>query len=94
MGNVLVLKQNSPEIRGCIENAGITVCACASFEGARWLNFHPYLEMYREVHGIGYGDETMDGDTDIAMFLHDHPDAYYCKDVDEFINKIKEYKTK
>jgi hypothetical protein len=44
------------------------------------------------VHGIGYGDETMDGDTDIAMLLHDHPDAYYCKDVDEFINKIKEYK--
>lgn len=89
---VLVLKENSEAIRKKITDAGITVCACASFEGARWLDFYPYLETYREVHGIGYGDETMDGDTDIAMFLHDNPDACFCKDVDEFINKIKEYK--
>lgn len=85
-----ILKENSEEIRKKITDAGITVCACASFEGARWLDFHPDLCEHKTVHRIGYSDETMDGDTDIAMFLYDNPDAYFCKDADEFINKIKE----
>ena len=47
---VLVLKENSEAIRKKITDAGITVCACASFEGARWLDFQPDLCEHKTVH--------------------------------------------
>lgn len=96
MGKVLVLKQNSPEIRGCIENAGITVCPCAAFNEDSWLDYHVGLTVYFDVHGLGYNSEEMSSEEHIALFLHETPeeDIIWCKDVEEFIELIKKYKYK
>lgn len=94
MGKCIVLKQNSPEIRKNIEDAGISVCYCAGFNNDLWLDYHVDLGAYFDVHGLGYGDETMQAEEHIALFLHETKpeDIIWCADVKEFIKTIKEYK--
>lgn len=96
MGKTLVLKQNSYEIRGCIENSGITVCPCAAFNEDSWLDYHIGLDAYFDVHGLGYDSEEMSAEEQIALFLHDTPeeDIIWCKDVEQFIDLIRKCKTK
>lgn len=55
---IVFIKQNSPEIRKKLGDAGYSVCHCAEFEDAIWLDYHPFImEMYRDIHGVGYTDE-------------------------------------
>lgn len=86
----LVLKDNSPEIREKIRQAGIDVCSCAEHKDSVWLDFMNI----NGVHGVGYSDET-DGNLTVeqalARFQVDVKDIVYCKDVNEFITKIKNY---
>lgn len=86
----LVLKDNSPEIREKIRQAGIDVCSCAEDKDSVWLDFMNI----NGVHGVGYSDET-DGnltvEQELARFQAEVKDIVYCKDVDEFIDKIKNY---
>ena len=89
MSKALVLKQNSPKIRQKIQDAGISVCICAGFKGSKWLDYHIGLDAPFEVHGIGYDSEDMPGEDSIALFLHE-TEVIECKDVEEFIQKIKE----
>lgn len=95
MGICIVLKQNSPEIRKRIEDAGISVCHCAGFNNDSWLVYHVDLGAWFDVHGSGYGDEIMSAEEERALFLHEtkHEDIVWCNDVDEFIKAILQHKT-
>lgn len=86
----LVLKENSPEIREKIRQAGINVCSCAEYKDSVWLDFMGI----NGVHGVGYSDETegnLTVEQALARFQADVKDIVYCKDVNEFITKIKNY---
>ena len=85
----IILKQNTPEIIEKIKQAGIDVCRCTSFTNAVWLE---YMGI-NGVHGVGYSDETepMSVDEALKLFLTDCKNPIFCKDVEEFINKIKNY---
>lgn len=85
----ILLKENDPAIREKIRNAGIKVCLCAEFEDSCWLDYHPGNT--DSVHGVGYPFEFEDSqDNALKRFLAENIDRYVCKDVDEFIAKIKE----
>lgn len=97
------LRANSKEIRKKIREANISVCACAEFEDANWLNCYPRTEMCFDVHGEGYWDETdlqenRNSEAQHQIFLYElkeHCKKYNVKyldcgeDVDLFINTIK-----
>jgi len=87
----IVLKQNSPEIRQKIEDAGIELCICTKFKDACWLDYHPGIT--KSVHGVGYYGEdsfTNSQQEELDRFVQEATDPVWCKDVDEFIDKIKE----
>ena len=90
---VIVLKENTPEIRRKILDSGISVCVCAEFNDSCWLDFHPNLVKdfkVMHVHGVGYPYEGETKESTLAIFLHEAKDPYFCKDVDEFIKMVKE----
>ena len=84
-----ILKENSEAIRQKICDAGISVCFCASFSDADWLDYH--TSVGNGVHGNGYPYEGMTKEATRALFLHEVRNPVYCKDVDDFIEKILEY---
>lgn len=57
---IVFIKQNSPEIREKLRNAGYSICVCASFVDSIWLDYHPdssgCSDFYKEIHGVGYTD--------------------------------------
>lgn len=57
MGKVVFIKENSYEVREKLRKAGYTLCACTKFVDAIWLEYHPEVGMYRDIHGTGYTDE-------------------------------------
>ena len=86
-----ILRDNNEEIRQKILDSGIGVCVCASFEDACWLDFHTSIHG-KEVHGVGYyGEETNTQEEELKRFVNECKDPYYCVDVDELIERIKEY---
>ena len=90
----LILKDNSPEIRRKIREAGISVCICAEFADSCWLDYHTNLGAPYDVHGVGYYSEDVGFKSQkdaLDFFLFECKDPYFCKDVDEFIQKIKDY---
>jgi hypothetical protein len=91
----IILKQNSEEIRERVEDAGIELCICTTFKDACWLDYH--VGLTTSVHGVGYYGDDMGTDSqeeELARFLTEVKDPYYCKDVEEFVQKILESKTK
>ena len=87
---ILVLKENTWEIRKKINDAGIRLCGCTEFDNAVWLDYSGLTHM---VHGLGYADEEYQSAEQIlARFQAENKDVVYCNDVDEFIEKIKECK--
>lgn len=94
MNRTFVLKQNSEAIRKKIKDAGIRVCVCATFKDSCWLDYHTLVA--NGVHGVGYFDDedpaiTSQADA-LARFEHDCKNLIECRDVDEFIKRIKERK--
>lgn len=83
----IILKENNEAIRNKIREAGIDVCCCAKFYDADWLDYHPSIT--KSVHGVGYPYEGMTKEQTLALYLEECKDAVYCKDVDEFIYRIK-----
>ena len=55
---VVFIKQNSPEVRKKLEDAGYSICHCASFIDSIWLDYHPDSKLCRDIHGVGYTDEV------------------------------------
>lgn len=88
---MLVLKENSPEIIQAIKDSGIRVCGCVKFKDSVWLDYSGITP--NVVHAVGYYDEelgTKSVEEELNRFISENKDIVYCKDVDEFINKIKE----
>lgn len=95
------LRTNSPEIRNKLEENGITVCVCATFQSAEWLS-HSGINKRFQVHGIYPGDNKEEWGTEGVfgnknnfkdIFLSDHNDYIDCgEDTDLFIETIKESK--
>lgn len=84
----LVLKNNSPEIIDKIKTSGIMVCKCAEFKNSVWLDYSGI----NGVHGVGYYDEevgTKSVQDELDRFVAENKDIVYCKNVKQFINKIK-----
>ena len=92
MAKVILLKQNSEDIRRQIREAGIDVCICAAFADSIWLDFYPSVG---SVHGIGYAYEGMTPEETILFIEHEwkkyDTEVVLCMDVEGFIEKIKEY---
>lgn len=85
----ILLKDNSKAIRKKIFDAGIKVCICASFDKACWLDYHTKLT--HTVHGVGYYDgfEFKTQKEACDRFMAEEMNIRVCKDVDEFIEAIK-----
>lgn len=84
----LILKNNSEDIISKLTEAGIRCCACCMYN-APWLDFN--ISVTNLVHGVGYPDEA-EGTTseqELKRFVAECKEPYYCKDIDEFIAKIK-----
>lgn len=87
----LILKHNSEDIRNKIKQAGIDVCTCSEYKESVWLDYSGI----NSVHGIGYSDETVGNlsiEQELKRFMAECKEPVFCKNVDEFIIKIKEYK--
>lgn len=89
---MLVLKENSPEIIQAIKDSGIRVCGCVKFKNSVWLDYSGITP--NVVHAVGYYDEELVGtksvEDELNRFISENKDIVYCKDVNEFISKIKE----
>jgi len=89
---ILVLKENSPEIIQAIKDSGIKVCGCVKFKNSVWLDYSGVTP--NVVHAVGYYDEELVGtksvEEELKRFVGENKDIVYCKDVNEFISKIKE----
>lgn len=85
----LVLKENSPEIRKALAYHNIECCTCCSFKGAVWLNYEDSIS--HTVHSKGYTDDLFPStqQEELDRFVAETKNIYYCKDVNEFIEKIK-----
>lgn len=57
MSKIVFIKENSPEIREKLKDAGFSVCICASFEDSIWLDYSPEGNFQFDIHGIGYDSE-------------------------------------
>lgn len=87
---VILLRQNSQEIRDAIKASGIDVCICANFVDSVWLYYYPTVG---SVHGIGYPYEDMTSEQTLALIEYEWKQydtkVIECKDVQEIINEIK-----
>lgn len=85
------LKDNNEIIRQKIKDAGIDVCICTEFDDACWLDYS--TEVDNGVHGVGYFGEEIGAKSQqevLDMFLSQCHDLVECKNVEEFIEKIKQ----
>ena len=63
MSKVVFIKQNSPEIRRKLEDAGYSICLCAEFEDAVWLCLYPNedIPFPFDIHGVGPTNDCLEG---------------------------------
>ena len=85
-----ILKENNAAIRKKIKDSGIHVCICTEFDGSIWLDYSTAVN--NGVHGIGYGGYEMTGEEHMALFLHEVRNPVWCRNVDEFIELILEFR--
>ena len=83
MSEHCLIKKNTPELRKKLEDAGLSVCICTTFEDADWLSCWGSHMSY-DVHGV-YPD-------DIDDLKETNP--IICESDDEFINMCKQIKGK
>lgn len=97
---VVFIKQNSPEIREKLQQAGYSICNCASFVGSIWLDYHPdssgCSDFYKEIHGVGYADISerlcnLTPEERIKTWLSQ--DGYFDKER-EFFDTVEEFLVK
>lgn len=87
-----ILRDNSEEIRQKIRSAGISVCICAEFVDACWLDYSTRVK--NGVHGVGYWSEYVGVKSQKAaldLFLCELKNPVWCSSVDEFIELIKDF---
>ena len=89
---MLILKENSEKIRQALTDAGIKPCVCTTFKNNVWLDYTGATSTM--VHGLGcYGDDvgTTSIQEELDRVVKENKNIIYCKDVTDFINKIKEF---
>ena len=98
MSKIVFIKQNSPEVRRELKDAGFSLCVCTRFKDAIWLTYLPDLDLPFDIHGEGFAD---DDDCDLALKPIDRiklraaQKGYYPKEreffctVEEFLKKYK-----
>ena len=60
MSKIVFIKQNSPEIRTRLREAGFSLCPCTEFTDSVWLDYHPdNKELYKIIHGVGCTDDCL-----------------------------------
>jgi hypothetical protein len=86
----LILKEHTLETVKKLIDAGIPCCTCVDYTEAPWLDYNHSITKY--VHSVGYpdNDEGTTSEQELKRFVDECKDPYYCKDVEEFITKIKE----
>lgn len=94
MSKVVFIKENSPAVRNKLRKAGYSICACTKYVDAIWLDYRPEMEMYRDIHGVGYADEctpsedTMTPEQRIENWLNKvSADQEFFETVNEFLKK-------
>lgn len=93
MSKVVFIKQNSPEIREKLKQAGYSICVCAGFVDSVWLDYHPdSQDLYRDIHGTGYADEDDEGGMTPMQRIEGRLklDWYYSEDK-EFFETVEEF---
>ena len=93
MSEHCLIKKNTPELRKKLEDAGLSVCICTTFEDADWLSCSD-LEMSYDVHGV-YPDDVDDLSKEAYQeeYLKEI-NPIICESDDEFINMCKQFKGK
>lgn len=90
----VVLKVNSKAIRNRLEEAGLELCSCCTFDQAVWLHLSSNLckEVMCKIHGIGYSSEEGDKvEKILRMFEIEETDYTDCGyDVEKFIELYKQ----
>ena len=60
MSKVVFIRQNSPEVREKLREAGFNLCICTEFSDSVWLDYHPDGEKLQyDIHGLGYTDDSL-----------------------------------
>lgn len=90
MSEHCLIKKNTPELRQRLEQAGISVCICTTFEDADWLSCWESNMAY-DVHGV-YPDD-LSKEAYLEMYLKE-TNPIICESEDEFINMCKQFKRK
>lgn len=93
MSEHCLIKKNTPELRKKLEDAGLSVCICTTFEDADWLSCWGSHMSY-DVHGV-YPDDVDDLSKEayLEMYLKE-TNPIICESDDEFINMCKQIKGK
>lgn len=86
----LILKEHTLDIVKQLIDAGIPCCTCVDYTEAPWLDYNHSIT--KQVHSVGYPDNTRGttSEQELKRFVDECKDIYYCKNVGEFIAKIKE----
>ena len=93
MSEHCLIKKNTPELRKKLEDAGLSVCICTTFEDADWLScWGPHMSY--DVHGV-YPDDINDLSKEAYQedFIKEI-NPIICESEDEFINMCKQFKRK
>lgn len=93
MSEHCLIKKNTPELRKKLEDAGLSVCICTTFEDADWLSCWGSHMSY-DVHGV-----YPDGIDDLSKEAYQEDfikeiNPIICESEDEFINMCKQFKRK
>jgi hypothetical protein len=93
MSEHCLIKKNTPELRKKLEDAGLSVCICTTFEDADWLSCWGSHMSY-DIHGV-YPDDVDDLSKEayLEMYLKE-TNPIICESDDEFINMCKQIKGK
>ena len=94
---VVFIKENSPEVRTKLKEAGFSICICASFKDSIWLDYRPNEKYPFDIHGFGYCDpgefvEKLSPIERIKYWLNRedtflNEEKEFFNNVDEFLNK-------
>ena len=90
MSEHCLIKKNTPELRKKLEDAGLSVCICTTFEDADWLSCwgsHMSYDVYPD------DVDDLSKESYQEMYLKE-TNPIICESEDEFINMCKQIKGK
>ena len=96
MSKVVFIKQNSPEVRQKLKDAGFSLCVYTRFKDAIWLTYLPNSDLPFDIHEEGFAnDDDLNLKPIDRIKLRATKEGYYPKEreffctVEEFLKKYK-----